>query len=151
MIHCEIRFVGGPWGGQVQALPLPVPRIIRVAVQESGKVSWFAEWREEEYELRDYNTAYWLDPTEKLRQRIKALESQIEDLTSTYVQVSFLESPSYSKLYTYKDPWGNLAVGELVEVEVSGVRKPVVVKKLGKGFPGTITKSVVARYTKKEA
>lgn len=91
---------------------------------------------------------------ENLQSQKEELRSLVDELSTVFVQVKFLEQGRYPKTYTYEDPFGDLAVGELVEVPVGYGHKlkPATVVELGKGKSAYRScKKVYARYSKQVA
>jgi hypothetical protein len=73
---------------------------------------------------------------EMLRDRLNALIAEYDDITTSYVQVSFNRATnSAEQLYTYRDPSNELAVGDYVLVPARGSGNDVMatVRALGRG------------------
>lgn len=80
-------------------------------------------------------------------------DALIEEIDpNRYVQIEFLGGPSdypYKKLYTYIDPFGDLEVGDVVDVPtVYEDHNLAVVKKIGDGYKGKSKRFVTARFVK---
>lgn len=163
--EAEVIFRGGPLGGERRAFPSPPPRRIDVpAVRNLATLVGSMDVRSDiTYDIESYDLytyidghyeALWVNPN-------AALRKELDELKKVYVQVKFVESLvgsglGHYKAYTYEDPWKDLKVGELVEVNAAGTNKPAIVTALGSGLDMTGSKKwrikkVLARYTKESA
>lgn len=70
---------------------------------------------------------------------IDGVESVIVDRIGRVVEVRFLEQGEFHKRYPFTDPWGDLAVGDLVKVPV-GTGKFIIHK------PAMVTAVDITRY-----